>query len=153
MRNTGLIAVVALTAALPLFALTNFSGTWELNVSKSKNIGMMGQMKLVATIHQTTDEILITNASTFNGKEGTGEIRLDLNGRSVPNKNPMEAEAQTLTKWDGPKLVTTWSSPGSIAGTTSVRIETRWLSVDGRTLTVESRRGSSPPMTMVYDRK
>jgi hypothetical protein len=65
----------------------------------------------------------------------------------------MEATAETITKWDGNKLVTTWTSPGSVAGTKSVRIETRSLSDDGRTMIVESKRGSAPPLVMVYERK
>jgi hypothetical protein len=50
-------------------------------------------------------------------------------------------------------MVTTWTSPGSVAGTKTVRTETRSLSDDGRTMTVESRRGQSPAIVMVYDRK
>jgi hypothetical protein len=114
---------------------------------------MMAQMKMIATIRQTATELVISNVTTFNGQEGKNEIRLDLTGKPVPNKNPMEAPAETVTKWDGPKLVTTWTSPGSIAGTTSVRTETRSLSSDGRTLTAESIRGTSPALVMVYDRK
>ena len=78
--------------------------------------------------------------STFNGRQQTSTTRFDLAGKPVPNENPMEATAETVTKWDGDSLVTTWTSPGSIAGTTSVRTETRSLSPDGRTLTVESSR-------------
>jgi hypothetical protein len=65
----------------------------------------------------------------------------------------MEATAETVTKWDGNKLVTTWTSAGSIAGTNSVRTETRSLSADGRTMTVESSRAKGPAMVMVYERK
>jgi hypothetical protein len=144
---------IALAAALPILAEQDFSGQWEFAPSKSQNIGMMAQMKLLSTVKQTKREIVITDASTFNGREQTNEIRFDLTGKPVPNKNPMEAVAETVSKWDGNKLVTTWSSPGSIAGTTSVRTETRSLSPDGRTLTVESSRGKGPAMVMVYDRK
>src|SRR5579862_1229981 len=139
--------------ALPMLAQTDFSGKWEFNPSRSQNIGMMAEMKLTATLKQTDQELVITNASVFNGREQTSETRLDLTGKPVPNKNPMEAMADTVTKWDGKILVTTWTSPASIAGSTSVRTETRTLSADGRTMTVESRRGKQPPMVMVYDRK
>ncbi len=152
MKLTALLVIFA-AAAFPLFAQTDFSGSWQLSPTKSKNIGMMAQMKLIATIRQTPTELLVTNATTFNGEDGTSEIRLDLTGKTVPNKNPMEAVADTVSKWDGPKLVTTWSSPGSIAGTTVKRTELRWLSNDGRTLTVESTRGGAPAIVMVYDRR
>jgi hypothetical protein len=95
----------------------------------------------------------VTNDSSFNGREQSSETRFDLTGKPVSNKNPMEATAETVTKWDGKNLVTTWTSPGSIAGSTSVRTETRSLSADGRTMTVESKRGKQPAMVMVYDRK
>jgi hypothetical protein len=139
---------------LLLATLTHdFSGTWEFNPSKSQNIGMMAQMKLISTVKQTKRELIVTDVSTFNGREQTNETRFDLSGKPVPNKNPMEAAAETVTKWDGNNLVTTWTSPGSIAGSISVRTETRSLSADGKTMTVESSRRKGPAMVMVYDRK
>jgi hypothetical protein len=148
-----LTLMLILASALPILAQQEFSGAWEFNPSKSQNIGMMAQMKLFSTVKQTKRELIITDVSTFNGREQTNETRFDLTGKSVPNKNPMEATAETVTKWEGNKLVTTWTSAGSIAGTTSVRTETRSLSADGRTMTVESSRAKGPAMVMVYDRK
>jgi hypothetical protein len=150
MKRTSMLLLLA---ALPVLAQQDFSGPWEFNPAKSRNIGMMAQMKLVSTVKQTKRELIITDVSTFNGREQTSETRFDLNGKPVPNKNPMEATAETVTKWDGNKLVTTWTSAGSIAGTNSVRTETRSLSADGRTMTVESSRGKGPAMVMVYERK
>lgn len=147
------LAGVALLMALPVLGQQDFSGKWEFNPAKSQNIGMMAAMKLTATVKQTAQDLVVTNVSNFNGREQTSEMRLDLTGKPVPNKNPMEAVAETVTKWDGKTLVTTWTSPGSIAGSTSVRTETRSLSADGHTMTVESRRGKQPAMVMVYDRK
>jgi hypothetical protein len=152
MKTKTVIATMAL-AALPVLAEQDFSGKWEFNPTKSQNIGMMAEMKLVSTLKQTPQELTISDASTFNGREQINQIRLDLTGKPVPNKNPMEATAETVTKWDGNKLVTTWTSPGSVAGTKSVRTETRFLSADGRTMTVESSRGKGPAMVMVYDRR
>jgi hypothetical protein len=146
-----LVGIVLLT--IPVIAQSNFAGKWELNTTLSKNIGMMAQMKLSATVKQTRDELAIANASSFNGADQTSELRFDLTGKPVPNKNPMEATAETVSKWDGNNLVTTWTSEGSVAGTKSVRTETRSLSGDGRTLTVESKRGNAPAMVMVFERK
>jgi hypothetical protein len=152
MKTKTVIAAMAL-AALPVLAEQDFSGKWEFNASKSQNIGMMAEMKLVSTVKQTPQELTISDASTFNGRDQINQVRLDLTGKPVPNKNPMEATAETVTKWDGNKLVTTWTSPGSVAGTKNVRTETRFLSTDGRTMTVESSRGKGPAMVMVYDRR
>ena len=151
--NAIRVFIAASVLAVPVLAQPNFSGKWELNTSKSKNIGMMAQLKLTATVKQTRDELVVTNVSNFNGQEQTNELRFDLSGKSVPNKNPMEGTAETVSKWDGNHLVTTWTSEGSVAGTKSVRIETRSLSDDDRMLTVESRRGQAPAMVMVYERK
>jgi hypothetical protein len=147
------LACLALLATPIILAQADFSGKWALNTSKSKNIGMMAQMKLVSTIEQTPDLLIISNASTFNGQEGVNEIRLDLTGKPVTNKNPMEAPAETVSQWQGSVLVTTWTSAGSIAGTKSVRTEKRSLSSDARVLTMESRRGTSPAMVMIYDKQ
>jgi hypothetical protein len=142
-----------LVLALPVFSQQDFSGKWEFNPAKSQNIGMMAEMKLIATVKQTAQELVVTNVTTFNGREQSSETRLDLTGKPVRNKNPMEAMAETVTKWDGKLMVTTWTSPGSVAGTASIRTETRSLSADGHTMTIESRRGKQPAMVMVYDRK
>ncbi len=138
---------------MPLLADSNFVGKWELNTSRSKNIGMMAQMKLTATVEQTASELIIRNVSVFDGREQTSELKFDLTGKPVPNKSPMEATAETVSKWEGERLVTTWTSEGSVAGSKSVRTETRYLSDGGRTLIMESQRGQSPAMVMVYDRK
>jgi hypothetical protein len=140
--------------ALPAAAQSKFDGKWEFNLSLSKNVGMMAQMKLHATVRHSRDEMIITSVSSFNSSpDQTSELRFDLTGKPVSNKAPMEAAAETVTKWDGNRLVTTWTSDGSVAGTKSVRTETRFLSDDGRTMTVESKRGNAPPIVMVYERK
>jgi hypothetical protein len=140
--------------ALCALAQSKFDGKWEFNPSLSKNIGMMAQMKLQSTVKQTENEMIITSVSSFGGSgEQTSELRFDLTGKPVSNKAPMEAPAETVTKWDGSRLVTTWTSDGSVAGTKSVRTERRFLSDDGRTMTVESKRRNAPAIVMVYERR
>jgi hypothetical protein len=51
------------------------------------------------------------------------------------------------------KLVATWTRDGAVAGTKSVMTETRSLSTDGKTMSVESARGANPPLVMVFDRR
>ena len=149
----GIRVLFGALLVLPVMAEPSFSGKWEFNPSQSKNVGMMTQLKLTATVRQTSDEMIITNTSTFNGQDQTSETKFDLTGKPVPNKDPMGVPADTVTKWDGNRLVTTWTSPGSVAGTKSVRTETRYLADGGRLMTVESKRGQAPPMVMVYERK
>ena len=62
----------------------------------------------------------------------------------------MEGSSQTVSKWNGETLVTTWTSESAIAGGAKVvRTERRSLSPDGKTMTVESVRGSRPALVMV----
>jgi hypothetical protein len=60
---------------------------------------------------------------------------------------------QTVSKWDGNKLVTTWTGQSAVSGKSVVRTETRSLSPDGKVMTVESVRGSNPPLVMVFEKK
>ncbi len=79
-------------------------------------------------------------------------VRYDLKGVSVMNEGGMGGQSETVARWDGDRLVVTWTTEGAVAGTKNVRIETRSLSPDGATMTVESIRGTSKPMVMVFDR-
>jgi hypothetical protein len=133
---------------------TDFSGLWEFNPAKSQNVGMMAQMKMTTTIKQSASALdAETHASMQGGMDNVSTIHLDLNGKTVSNDMPMSGSSDTVTKWDGKKLVTTWTSQGAVAGSTTVRTETRALSADGKILTVESVRGTNPPLVMVYEKK
>jgi hypothetical protein len=66
----------------------------------------------------------------------------------------MGGPSETISKWDGGNLVTTWTSESAVAGGPKVvRKETRSLSLDHKTMTVESVRGSNPAIVMVFDKK
>ncbi len=143
--------VLALTA--PAANTPDFSGKWVFNTAKSKNIGMMAGAEYISTIKQTEKLLTVQDDTVFNGQKQSHETRYDLSGASVPNDSPMGDKAQTTSKWDGNKLVTNWESGGAIAGTKVVRIETRYLSDDGKTLFLESARAGKEPMVIVFDRK
>ncbi len=116
-------------------------------------MGMMGAMQATLTIKQTDASMTITTASKFNDQTSTRETRYDLTGKGVPNESAMGDKAETVSKWDGGKLVTTWTSEGAIAGTKVVRTETRYVSADGKTMSVETVRGSNPVLVMVFNKK
>ena len=154
MKTQSLISAICL-ATLVAFAAgpTDFSGTWEFNTGKSKNIGMMAQMKLSLSIQQSDAALDITANSTYQGKDQENKTHLDLTGNPATNASPMGGPAETVSKWNGSKLVTTWTSDSAIAGSKVVRTETRSLSFDGKVMTVESVRGSNPPIVMVFEKK
>jgi len=154
MKTQFLIAAIGLASLVAASApQTDFSGTWEFNTGKSQNIGMMAQMKISLAIEQSDTVLDISANSTYQGKEQESKTHLDLTGKSVTNESPMGGPNETVSKWDGAKLVTTWTGQSAIAGKTVVRTETRSLSTDGKVLTVESVRGSNPPVVMIFDKK
>src|SRR6516165_1980484 len=154
MKTQLLVTVIGLTTVVALAAAqTDFSGTWEFNTEKSKNIGMMAQMKMSLAIQQSDTALEITVHSTYQGKDQESKTHLDLTGNPATNESPMGGPNETVSKWDGPKLITTWTGQSAVAGKNVVRTETRSLSPDGKVLTVESVRSSNPPVLMVFDRK
>ena len=114
---------------------------------------MMSQMKMTQTIEQSAALLNVISYTTFQGNDQQMQTRYDLTGKTTANDSPMAGPSETVSKRDGDKLVTTWTSKGAIAGSTTVRTETRSLSSDGKTMTVESVRGSNTPLVMVFDKK
>lgn len=144
-----LVALTALAAKHP-----DFSGSWQLNPDKSKNIGMMSQMAMTQTIELTDKSLDVTTRTNFQGRDEDSKTHFDLTGKPVTNESPMAGPSQTVSKWDDAKLVTTWTSESAVAGGAKVvRTETLSLSPDGKTMTLESVRGSHSPIVMVFDRK
>lgn len=141
------LAGIALAAGAP-----DFSGEWKLNAAKSSNLGMMSAVQQTLSITQTPAEMKIVEASDFQGQKSSRSLRYDLKGAPVANEGGMGGQAETVAKWDGNKLVVTWTTEGAVAGTKNVRTETRTLSADGATMTVESLRGPNKPMVMVFDK-
>lgn len=147
----------ALCAALALAtvarAAPDFSGTWVLNTDKGKNLGMVSAIKETVVIRQTPEKLVADHSSTFMLKTETRTVTYDLAGKPVPNEGAMGDKAETVAKWDGDKLVVTWTTEGAVAGTKSVKTETRSLSADGKTMTIVNQRPNKEPMELVYEKK
>ena len=132
----------------------DFSGAWQFNPEKSKNVGMMSQMKMTQTIEQSDSSLDVATHGTFQDRNEDSKTHYDLTGKAATNESPMGGPSETISKWDGAKLLTTWTSESAVAGGPKVvRKETRSLSTDGKTMTVESVRGSNPALVMVFDKK
>ncbi len=149
----SLLAVFGLAAVAVAQTVPDFGGTWVLNTSKGKNLGMVAAIQETATITQTPVKLTIDVSSTFQGDTTKRQVNYDLAGKPVPNEGAMGDKAETVAKWDGGKLVITWTSEGAVAGTKVVKTETRSLSADGKAMTVVNQRGDRPAMEMVYDKK
>jgi hypothetical protein len=155
MKPKVLILVLCFSTAVAFAQKrSDFSGAWELNPAKSKNIGMMAQMKMTQAIQQTDSSLEITIHTTFQGRDDDNQTHFDLTGKPVNNQLPMAGPSETVSKWAKGNLVTTWTSESAIAGGPKVvRTETRSLSADGKTMTVESVRGLNPATVMVFDKR
>ena len=111
MRLKQMIVFLCVTAVLAIAAeRPNFSGSWQFNPEKSKNVGMMSQMKMVQAIEQSEAALVVTTHATLQGKDDDSRTQYDLTGKPATNESPMGGPAETVTKWQGGKLVTTWTS-------------------------------------------
>jgi len=153
MHRFGLALAMASAVAIQTPPSSNFSGSWVFNPARSRNIGMMAELRDTVTIEQTASQITITDHSTMDGQTSTREVRLDLGGKPTTNAGPMGDQNETVARWQDGKLVVTWTADGAVAGTRVVRTETRSLSADGKTMTVESVRGNNPPIVMVFEKQ
>lgn len=147
------LAAFALAAAAIAQSAPNFSGTWVLNNTKGKNLGMVAAVQETIVATQAADKLTLDIAATFNGNTTKRQVSYDLKGAPVQNEGAMGDKAETVAKWDAGKLVVTWTSEGAVAGTKTVKTETRSLSADGKTMTVVSQRGTNAPMELVYEKK
>jgi hypothetical protein len=152
-RIATLCAALGMAAAAMAQTAPDFSGTWTLNTSKGKNLGMVAAIQETVQIAQTKDKLTLDFASTFQGRTTNRQVNYDLTGKPVANESAMGEKAETVAKWDGGKLVVTWTSEGAIAGSTVVKTDTHSLSADGKTMTVTTQRGDNPPREMVYEKK
>lgn len=150
-----LIAGLAMGVLLLPAAATpsaTLAGHWTFDPKQSQNVGMMASMVIHTTIVQTPTNLIVDDVSDFNGEKDTQHTAYNLAGKPATNKSIMGGSATTRSHWEGEKLVTEWESPGSIAGSTVKRTETRYLSPDGATMYVESSRAGHPAMVMVFTR-
>jgi hypothetical protein len=150
MRSFALFFSLALGVAE---AAPNFIGTWALNPAKGANLGMMAAVQETITVAQTADKLTIDYAATFQGETTKRTVNYDLTGKPAMNPGAMGGEGETVAKWDGDKLVATWTTEGAIAGTKVTRTETWSLAADGQSLSVEAARSNRPNMIMVYEKK
>jgi hypothetical protein len=131
-------------------AAANFAGKWVFDSAHSKNVAMMAQATIRTTIRQSKLQVVVDDASTFNGQSDIQHTVYDLSSKPVQNKSAMAGSAASRSRWEGSRLITGWESAGAIAGTTVKRTETRFLSPDGETMYVESGKAGKDSMVIVF---
>jgi hypothetical protein len=152
MKKLLTIILLALAQVALAEVPVDFSGTWELNTDKGENLGMMKAVKESIVATQSDEQIVFAMTDVFAGITTNRSITYDLSGKTTENKAAMGADSETVTSWDGDKLVTIWTAEGAIFGTKTERTETRWLSEDGKELSVSMVRGDNPAIVFVFER-
>lgn len=132
----------------------DFSGNWTLNTSKGLNLGMVKAVSEKLAVEQTPERLRLNFTTTFMLKTSHRQVNYDLSGQtSILNEGPMGDKAETLARWDGSRLLVTWTGEGAVAGTTTVKTEIRTLSADGKTMVVRTERVGKDPMELVYEKQ
>lgn len=152
-RKLAMVLVVCAMGSMTAQTPANFAGTWVLNTARSQNLGMMADLQDTLTITQTPAELVIQDRASLTGTQSNRDLRYDLSGKPRMNQGWMGDQNETVAKWVGSTIVTTWTADGAVAGTKVVRTETRALSADGKTMTVELVRGSNAPLVMVFEKQ
>jgi hypothetical protein len=148
-----LAAVWLWCALLPAWAVSDFSGTWVLDTSQGENLGMVAAIQETLTIEQTESSLMVRHVAVFQGQSSEREVRYDLSGDATENFAAMGEKSTTVSNIDGDRIVTTWTAEGAIPGTEVVKIETRSLSADGKSMTVSTARENRPTMVLVYQKQ
>jgi hypothetical protein len=152
MKKLMTIILLAFVQVVLAEAPVDFSGTWELNTDKGENLGMMKAVKESIVATQSDEQIVFAMTDVFAGISTNRSITYDLSGKTMENQAAMGADSETVTSWDGDKLVTIWTAEGAIFGTKTERTETRWLSEEGKELSVSMVRGDNPAIVFVFER-
>lgn len=139
-------------AAVPASSVTDFSGTWILDHARGDAAALMPGLRLTSRIRQDRTEVLFEERFDDRGTITVRRARYDLTGAAARNETA-RGPADAVARWEGARLVVTWTAPGAPADSADARIETRSLSADGRTMTVQSRRPGAEPVTLVFARQ
>jgi hypothetical protein len=148
-----LVLAVLLNSSVFAAGTSALAGTWIFKADKSKGVGMMSAVAITAVVTQTGSVLKIHETTVSQGKEQTHDNTYDTAGDPKTNESPMGDQSSTVSHWENDKLVTTWTAQGAVAGSTVVRTETRSVSPDGKTMTVEWSRDGKAGMVMVFDRQ
>jgi hypothetical protein len=131
-RKVFLIAMLVLSAlALSAQSKPNFSGSWELNVTKS-DLGGAPIAKLVVQMDHKGSILKYTAEATVNGESFTESGTIDTDGKSTTDSRGGQVKAH----WEGATLVVVTSdTEGNALDTARMA-----LSSDGQGMTRDYER-------------
>lgn len=119
--------------AAPVFAASNYSGEWKLNVSKSEFGPVPAPELMTRSVKHHEPNLEISSHQKGAAGDVTTELKYTTDGKEVVNKLPT-GESKGTAKWVGSNLVI--ENVRSIQGYDIKSKETWTLSEDGKTLTI-----------------
>jgi hypothetical protein len=156
---TVLVVALGLTATLALGA-DMFSGTWKINVAKSKFSPGPAPKSGTQSIKATADGMqVVTDGVNSEGKKTHNEYSVKFDGKDYPEKpmvdgkpNPDAPDAISAKKIDDYSYETTTKKKGSVLTVTKVVV-----SKDGKTLTAtvtgKNTQGQAVNNTIVAEKQ
>jgi hypothetical protein len=135
------VFVFALILTTAIVAASNFSGTWKLDAEKSESMrpGGRGPSGMILTITHKGDQVSVERTVTFQGQERTSTVKFKTDGSESTNKDRRDNDVVYVAKWDGDKLVITYTRSFRES---KMEVKETW-SLDGKVLTIQNDVKSS----------
>jgi hypothetical protein len=131
----------------------DMTGAWSFDAALSRNVGPMAQASVTSSISLSGERLTVTDVSRFRGKDYRQRTIYDLSGAPVVNTSQMGGACTTVSHWTRDHLRTDWACPGALRGTTSDRVEERYLVHGSAVMIVKSQRPGAAAITMVFLRQ
>ncbi len=145
----------AILLTITLSAQTDFSGSWKLNISKSKLGDQFSMAPKEIIIVQKGNDMSVERHSEWQGQEFTINDKFTLDGKECVNAGMMDTQKKSTATWSADKKVLTIKSKIQLQDGGDVSI-TEAYKMDGGNMVIEMNSTSSwgdMAETQVFDKK
>ncbi|MBN1819320.1 MAG: hypothetical protein JXR31_07920 [Prolixibacteraceae bacterium] len=152
----AIIFLAAVIISFTSFSQVNFSGTWQLNTSKSKLGGEFTMSPKEVVIKQSGNEMTVEKHSEFQGQEFTMNSKYTLDGKECVNTGFMDSNQKSTAVWSDDKKSLKITTKFTMGDMGEEMVITELYSLSGSNLSVEMSSASSfgeMSETGVYDKK
>jgi hypothetical protein len=152
MRALRILPVLLLLSIFAFAADSPFTGTWKLNLEKSKVAA--GDTTKSDVHHVVVKDESITDDQEWTDDKGTNQIKMDakIDGKDYPVTGDPTTDMISYKHKGARTLVYTAKKAGKVVSTGSIDV-----SADGKTTTVKYKattpEGKTETGTMVYDKE
>jgi hypothetical protein len=152
MRSVFVAMALAMFSLVLLGADSPFSGTWKLNLAKSKLPRPLPQSVTAVVVVDDTTLKGIQEGIDENGKPFKISVEAKLDGSDCPIVGDVESDTVAVQRINARTLKSKWKKDGRV-----VKTATQVVSADGKLVTVEVSKtapdGKKTKGTAVYDRQ